>query len=109
MSRVRFDEPVLTDVSALNTASVPVQMPGAVYAELIITFGAGTSAGSFVLEESDDPLFAGTWALLETVAWAAVSSKVIKKVVGPFKYLRVRASVGVVGGTASARLNIIDN
>ena len=67
---------------------------------VVINFGAGTGAGTLVVEEAHDAAFAGTWAVLATLTWAAASSVKVALITGPWKALRLRFTSDVTGGTA---------
>jgi hypothetical protein len=96
-------------LSALNAAFFtlgPDLGAGALNTLITLVFGAGTTAGTVVIEGSHDPNYAGAWANLATVAWTAASTVKQVTVAGPFQYLRARISVAVVGGTIDAFIQV---
>jgi hypothetical protein len=92
----------LNAVTALNNHAVQKCTKITVY----IVFGAGTSAGTFVVEASHDKDYAGSWDIIATIPWVAASTVETAIVNGPYKAARVRCSVAVVGGTADIRATI---
>ena len=96
-----YDALVASGVSALNAAGAIPQASEADRFEVGVNFGAGTSAGTVVIESAHDPAFAGTWHIEATIAWAVVSSYKHASIVGPRRALRYRVSVAIVGGTVS--------
>jgi len=96
-----YDALVASGLSALNAAGPIPQAAEADRFEVGVEFGAGTSAGTVVIESSHDPAFAGTWHVEATIAWAALSSYKHASIVGPRRALRYRVSVAVVGGSVS--------
>jgi hypothetical protein len=76
---------------------------------LYIRFGAGTSAGTFVIQAAPDLRLDGTtstaadeWSTLATIAWTAASKWESASVVLPHQRIRIKQSVALVGGTAEA-------
>jgi hypothetical protein len=108
MSRQLLYKQVLTAQSALNDASIISQTYGknSDYIKTYVRFGAGTSAGAVVIEEASDPAYTGTWSLIATLAWSAVTKESSHIMFGNFRALRVRISVAVVGGTVDAWVQI---
>jgi hypothetical protein len=76
------------------------------YTSVYVVYGAGTGAGSYVVEVSHDKAYAGTWATVATLAWAAASSVKVGLVAGPWKALRVRNITPVTGGTADVKIQV---
>lgn len=66
-----------------------------------IVFSAGCTAGVIVVECSHDSAYAGTWANLATVNWAAASRAHHVAITGVFRALRIRISTAVANGTIS--------
>jgi hypothetical protein len=102
-----MQEPILNKkliegTSAIGTI-VPVPDQGLKSVrELIIyiLFGAGTSAGTYQVEEAPFADYGGTWvAVGSPVAWATVSTAHKVAVTGAHGSVRVRCTVAVVGGT----------
>lgn len=96
---VLYDGVVALAKSALNDALPIPQASDANRTEIDVVFGAGTSAGTVLIESAHDAAFAGTWMLEATLAWAVVSSVKHASIVGPRRALRYRISVAIVGGT----------
>lgn len=101
-----LQEQVLTAQSALDTASAAVPTQGFNNFQLMVKFGAGTSAGAVVLEAADTAGYTGTWmAVGAAVPWSAVnkieSIAVVNRVL-PF--VRARISTAIVGGTVDVVL-----
>ena len=92
---------LLTAASALDAAGSLPEVTGSKAAGtlIIVTFGAGTSAGAVVIEGCADPNFTGTWATLATVNWAAANRAHEVFIAGSFLARRARISVAIVGGT----------
>lgn len=76
------------------------------YTAVYVVFGAGTGAGTYVVEIAHDKNFTGTWSLVATIAWAVANSVKVGLVAGPWKALRVRNSVPVTGGTAAVSIQV---
>src|SRR5829696_8058442 len=82
---------------SMNAADVGNAKMFAVY----ITFNAGTSAGSVIIETAADKSYAGTWHPIATIAWAAATRTHYQFIDGILGALRVRI-VSVTGGTVTA-------
>lgn len=67
--------------------------------KVLVRYGAGTSAGSIVVEESHDPSYSGTWVNVSTIAWAAADKEHSVAIVGNFMAMRIRVA-SITGGTA---------
>jgi hypothetical protein len=68
---------------------------------IYVTWSAHTTGGVVTLEASDDAAYAGTWAPLATVTWAAASTKILVMVTGSVQNIRARISSNVTNdGTA---------
>ena len=74
---------------------------------VFVIFNAGTSAGSVLVEAAHDKNYAGTWALLATVTWAAASKAHQVYIPGPQIAIRVRV-VSVTGGTVDSFVVVQD-
>ena len=68
-----------------------------------IDFSSGSAAGTIKIEESNTTGYAGTWATLATITWAAASTKQNFKAYGTFKILRCRISSAITGGTVTIK------
>jgi hypothetical protein len=101
MLRPLLSGKLLIAQSALNTTANLDELSGS-KAEgtlVVVTFGAGTGAGAVVVEGAADYAFAGTWAVLATMTWAAASRAHETFIAGGYLARRVRISTGVTGGT----------
>lgn len=99
---------VLSAVLALNTAyAFPKHYAQRANRTVVyVVFGAGTSAGAFVVEEAYDDGAAEQWATIATLTWTANASRIFSaNVQGPHNALRIRCSTAVVGGTADVYVN----
>lgn len=72
-----------------------------------ITFSPGTTAGTIVIEESDDANFTGTPITVSTVAWAAANRIHIVNVQGPSEVMWARISSAILGGTVKVRCLVL--
>ncbi len=94
-------------LSGATTGTSPVVCIGGYTAPAItITASAALSAGTLVVEESDDPNYAGTWSTIETVdlasLFASAGGKQMRHYdVANYSFLRVRVGTTVAGGTIS--------
>jgi hypothetical protein len=102
MPHIDYSFPVLRAASALNTSGVLGPRTVALHPHhgIDIRWGAGVSAGAFVIETAPKEDYTGTWAILQTLAWSAASMNSHWSHVGALAALRVRVSVDLVGGTA---------
>lgn len=64
------------------------------------TWGAGTTAGSVIIETAASSDYSGTWATLTTVSWATASTTAIYKYTGCLAYVRARIGTRVAASTA---------
>jgi hypothetical protein len=102
-----IDRPMLAAQSALNAVSTAIDVArlGLVETTHYIDWSNGISAGAVIIETASDPLYAGTWAPVQTVTYAAGSPKQeYVRVQGQYKALRHRISTGTTGGTVSSRI-----
>jgi hypothetical protein len=104
MPRPLNSGPLLTGQSALNTAALlPFDAGSKAEGTLVhVTFGAGTTAGVVVIEGAPTPTYAGTWAILATITWAAASRTHETFIAGSYLGRRVRISTAIVNGTVDA-------
>lgn len=113
-SQVLFNKQI---INAQTTGTFPIPMSTGVDGDPYVTgqmlgqnleytfhvlFGAGTGAGAIKVETSHDPAFTGTWATIATVTWATANTAHYVSLTGVFRAIRLRFSVDVTGGTASA-------
>jgi hypothetical protein len=99
--RLAFFTKVLTAKSAQDTVGAPDpdKLPNIQQLSAYVVFGAGCSSGAVVLEAAHDPAYAGTWAVLATINWAAASRVHIAQVTGLHRAIRLRISTTIGGGT----------
>lgn len=108
MPRPLLSGKLLTAQSALDTAANLDRASGS-KAEgtlIIVTFGAGTTGGAVVIEGAATDGFAGTWATLATVTWAAASRAHETFVAGAYLARRVRISSAILTGTVDVNFLI---
>lgn len=101
-----FESVVVSQALLVNatTGSAVVGRPapqqcraGVVY----VNWGAGTGAGSVIVESANASTYAGTWVPVATVAWSAASKADLVALTGVHGAIRTRISVTVTGGTVS--------
>ena len=63
-------------------------------------FGAGVTAGTLLVETASHEDYAGDWATVGTMAWAAASGTKTVAITGLYAAIRLRWSVAVAGGVA---------
>lgn len=109
MPRPLSSGPLLTAQSALNTtALLPFDAGSKAEGTLVIvTFGAGTSAGVVVVEGAANPSYTGTWAVLATINWAAANRAHETYIAGAYLGRRVRISTAIVGGTIDVEYLVV--
>lgn len=95
-----------TGLAAIETvvAPPPDQVPSCQQHNVTVEYGAGTSAGTVVVEEASSASYAGTWVNLATMAWSAANKAHSASIVATKPAIRVRLSVGVVGGTVDVTI-----
>lgn len=87
-----------TTGSAVVGRSAPQQCrAGVVY----VNWGAGTGAGTVIVESANSISYTGTWVPVSTVAWSAAGKADLVAITGIHGALRTRISVTVTGGTVS--------
>lgn len=105
MSEVPYEEVVLQDAQSTGDgASVDLQCRNR-EAVVYVRWSAGTSAGAVTVETASDPAYAGAWASLAVVAWAAADREDVVQVTGALRAVRTRISTAVVGGTVTTKLH----
>ena len=87
--------------SALNTVGVLNKVTGskATGTVVYVTFGAGTTGGTVLIEGAADPAYPGTWATLATINWVAANRVHETFISGAFLGRRVRISSAILTGT----------
>lgn len=92
-------------LSAVATGtSVAVDVLGYNNVTMFVEFGAGTSAGVVTFEAAATGDYAGTWAVIGALTWAAVSSaqalgNVATGATRVHGAVRARISTNITGGT----------
>lgn len=71
---------------------------------LYVTFDHTSAAGVITLETAPSADYAGTWASIGTVTWAAIDKAHYVSVTGTFKSVRARISSAVTSGTCDLYL-----
>lgn len=67
---------------------------------------AAVTTGVVVIEAADDPAYAGTWAVLETVTFSGTAPKLdTRKIDGPYAALRHRVTSPVLDGVVTSRID----
>jgi hypothetical protein len=69
-----------------------------------VVFNGTAAGGAVVIEAAHTPDFAGTWAVLSTVTFAAANKCHHVAITGVFRTLRARISSAITGGTVSVYL-----
>jgi hypothetical protein len=81
------------------SGTLAVNAAGA-YITIWVKAGAGVSAGAVTIEEADDAAYAGTWAIIgSAVSTAAASITQAVHITGTYRYIRVRISTNITGGS----------
>ncbi len=94
---------------ATTGTSEPVDVNAFLSLAVTITATAALSAGTLIVEESDDPLYAGTWSTIATENLATIFASGGGKSVrhypnSAYGYVRTRIGTTVVGGQISTSL-----
>lgn len=96
MSGVEID--LLTAVT--TGTGTPIAIPSSFRNHTILCKAAtGVTAGTIVVEASNDPNDAGTWALLNTFTIAAAGDQIYQNA-GLLQFVRARVTTNVSGGGA---------
>lgn len=64
-----------------------------------VEFSSGSAAGQVLIETASSVDYAGTWAILATVNWAAASKSHYVAITGAARVLRARISTAITTGT----------
>lgn len=104
MSR-RLDTLLLDAKTALNAQGVIGVADMANLSEIAfyVDFDHTSAAGVVLIETASSETYAGTWAVLSTVTWAAIDKAHYVAVTGVFRAVRARISSAVTSGTVSVR------
>lgn len=99
--------PLLSGVTTGTGPSILVR--GYPSLTLYITGSAALSAGTLILEESDDPAYAGTWSAMSSTTLATPFASAGGKYAVHLQqsasaYVRARIGTNVVGGTVDAAI-----
>lgn len=101
-----IDQLLLAAATALNAVGAGgVSMVGSRDVTIYVNTSNGTvSTGAVTIEEADDPAYAGTWSVIQTVT-PVQNSNVAVHLSGVYKALRTRVSTALTGGaTVSTRI-----
>ena len=71
---------------------------------LYVTFDHTSAAGVVTVETAPSADYAGTWASIGTITWAAIDKAHYMSVAGTFKSVRARISTAVTSGTCDIYL-----
>lgn len=95
-----------TGLTAVNDALAPTaaDIHGCVEFGIYIEFDHTSAAGTVLVETASDPAYAGTWAVLATVAWAAIDKSHFVALTNALAALRVRVSGTITSGTATVTI-----
>ena len=74
-----------------------------------VRWGAGTSAGSVIIETAPDKDFAGTWSNLTTLSWATASTIDTWRGTGPFGAIRARIGTTVTTSDKGVYADLWEN
>lgn len=100
--------PMLTAAVALNSVSEPVPLGNARKHTHGVVFGAGTTAGTVIVETAADRNFTGLWEPLATYAWAGAAPNqggTEDSYEGPLiGFVRHRVSVAIAGGSVTTTM-----
>ncbi len=67
-------------------------------------FDHTSEAGTVVIETASAPDYAGTWAVLATINWAAIDKSHYTAITGVYRALQARISSAITSGTVTVRL-----
>src|SRR5690348_6058251 len=84
----------------LNVSDAAQLVESAFYIE----FDGTSAAGQVLIETASDINYAGTWAILATVNWAAINKSHYVAITGALRALRARISTAVTSGTVTVRM-----
>lgn len=104
VSAIEDAQPTTTLLNAVTTGSAAIAENVGVrckYTAVYVSWSAGTSAGVVTIETAHTSAYAGTWAPLTTVTWAAANTEAVYQLNGTYESIRTRVSTTVVGGTVT--------
>ena len=100
-----LDQPLLLDKSVDETASVGVDTSKYVELTHHVSWKVGVTAGEVQIETADDPLYAGTWAVVATVTFVGTAPlQQYARTQGAYKAMRHRINTAVAGGVVSTKI-----
>ena len=105
-SQVLIDQALWSAQTTQNiTAYFPASMNGQ-YLEftVYVDFNHDSAAGVVTIETASRADYAGTWASIGAITWAAIDKQHYISVAGTFKAVRARISTAVTSGTCNAWL-----
>src|SRR5690242_1927521 len=76
----------------------PAECANAIEFGFHIEFDHTSTAGQVVIETASDPNYAGTWAILATVNWAAIDKSHYVGITGAYHCMRARIASAVTSG-----------
>lgn len=71
---------------------------------IYVEFDHTSAAGTVLIETASDPNYAGTWAVLATINWAAIDKCHYTALTNSLRCLRARVSSAVTSGTVDVRV-----
>lgn len=99
----RTTQLISAGATAAESKANAADLSGAKNIGVYVIFGAGTSAGSVVIETAHDRAYTGAWHTVATIAWSAANKVHYVSNVGPLMALRARV-VLATGGTVDVHL-----
>jgi hypothetical protein len=104
MSR-RLDKVLIDAETAINTAGAIGVSDIAQIVEMgiYVEFSSPAAAGTVLIETASSESYAGTWAVLATVNWAAGDKCHFVALTGCYRVIRARISSAITSGTVTVR------
>lgn len=105
MSSRQFDEVLIDNLAAQHSAGYIdiVRLANQIEFGFHTEFSAGTTAGQVLIETASSRDYAGTWAVLATINWAAASKSHYTAITGAARVIRARISTAIADGTVYVR------
>lgn len=112
LARAQNNQPPITSLNAVTTGTgTSVSTSSAIQIGYSVIWSAGVSAGVVVIEAANSSSYAGTWAQIDSLDFAAApaaNSMVTGTYPGPLQFTRCRVTTTVSGGTATCTINRIN-
>ena len=100
---------LLDNVTVDETAGASTPLNGSKNFNVIIAWGAGTSAGVVVVETAPYKDYPGDWNNKSTFTWAAASSTDEWRGTGPFGAIRARVTTAIVTSDKGVTATLYEN